>query len=89
MIEVRLFAAAADAAGTEALTLSAADGSDAPSTAVRTVGDVRATLGERFGGELRRVLARCSMLVDGRRADDDEAVGAGSTVDVLPPFAGG
>lgn len=81
MIRVRLFAAAADAAGVESLALDAA--------AHASVGGVRASIGDRFGGEMRRVLERCSVLVDGVRVDDDEPVAAGATVDVLPPFAGG
>lgn len=42
---------------------------------------------------LRRVLARCSFLVDGhpvgRRPLDDVVVTEGAVIDVLPPFAGG
>jgi len=41
---------------------------------------------------LSAVTPRCSYLVDGlsvRRDDGGPIVGAGSTVDVLPPFAGG
>ncbi|HXR67386.1 MAG TPA: MoaD/ThiS family protein [Dermatophilaceae bacterium] len=41
---------------------------------------------------LRSVTPRCSYLVDGlsaRRREGGPLVGAGSTVDVLPPFAGG
>ena len=45
------------------------------------------------GGELDRVLARCSFLVDGepvgRRAHAQVSLAAGSVVEVLPPFAGG
>lgn len=81
MITVRLFAAAAEAAGVESLDLDAAP--DA------SVSAVRESLAARFGGELRRVLERSSVLVDGVRADDHDPVAAGSTVDVLPPFAGG
>lgn len=38
---------------------------------------------------LESVLTVASVLVDGRRAGRDEAVSDGSTVEVLPPFAGG
>lgn len=81
MITVRLFAAAADAAGVDECTFD-------PREAVQ-IGEVREALGARFGGEMRRVLERCSMLVNSVRADDGHAVAAGDTVDVLPPFAGG
>ena len=86
-VAVRLFAAAAEAAGT-----SAASFDDVP-----TAGALRAALLGRLpaqhgtdGGELARVLGRCSLLADGvRLADDDATVPDGATVDVLPPFAGG
>ncbi|MCT9820893.1 MoaD/ThiS family protein [Microbacterium sp. W1N] len=39
--------------------------------------------------QLGRILPRCAVLVDGRRADDGEPLGADALVDVLPPFAGG
>ncbi len=38
---------------------------------------------------LRPVVAVASFLVDGSAAPRDRAVAAGSTVEVLPPFAGG
>ena len=38
---------------------------------------------------LGAILPRCAVLVDGRRSDDETALGAASVVDVLPPFAGG
>ena len=77
MAHVRLFAGAAEAAGTDALDV------DAP-----TVGALRAALGAT--ARLGSVLDRCALLVDGRRAADDaERVPPSATVDVLPPFAGG
>ena len=76
-VTVRLFAAAAEAAGTETTELDAA-----------TVGDLRATLAERHGADLARVLRQCAIVVGGRRVDDDHALD-GQLVDVLPPFAGG
>ena len=78
MTRVRLFAAAAEAAGAEELTGQFA-----------TLGDLERELDARFGEEFARVRAQCSFMVDGERADRDLPLGAGQTVDVLPPFAGG
>ena len=79
MITVRLFAAAAEAAGTARAQVPAA-----------TLGELRAHLVAAHGSELGRVLERCSLLADGVRLSDDAApLAAGGTVDVLPPFAGG
>jgi molybdopterin converting factor small subunit len=79
VITVRYFAAAAEAAGTEEERLAAA-----------TVGDLRAAMLDAHGAGLARVLARCSLLAAGRRVDGDATeLAAGTTVDVLPPFAGG
>ncbi|KAB1644810.1 MoaD/ThiS family protein [Gulosibacter chungangensis] len=77
MREVRLFAAAADAAGTESVALAAA-----------TVEELRARLVEKFGDEFSRVLAQCSLLADGAKVASGP-LPQGATVDVLPPFAGG
>jgi molybdopterin synthase sulfur carrier subunit len=47
-------------------------------------------LAGRHGADLGRVLKACSYLVDGLAWHDHGAeIPAGSTVDVLPPFAGG
>ena len=79
MASIRLFAGAAEAAGTEALTLDCA-----------TIGALRTELVSRFGPEFARVLTLCSLLVNGARATDDAtSLPDTSTVDVLPPFAGG
>jgi len=75
---IRYFAAAAEAAGVEEETL--------PS--VPTVGELRASLIERHGDGMRRVLSSGSFLVDGVVSRDD-ARAVGARVDVLPPFAGG
>ena len=77
MVEVRYFAAAAEASGVEEETLTAA-----------TVGELRALLADRYGAPMERVLASGSFLVDGV-VSRDPAVALGSRVDVLPPFAGG
>jgi len=79
MTQVRYFAAAAEAAGTQGESIAAS-----------TVGELRAKMIAAHGPDLERVLTRCAVLVDGRRVDDDAVtVGATDVVDVLPPFAGG
>jgi sulfur-carrier protein len=79
MATVRYFAAAAEAAGRASEPLAAA-----------TVGALRAAMVDAHGPELERVLARCSLLVGGRRVDDPaHRLADGDLVDVLPPFAGG
>lgn len=79
MSQVRYFAAAAEAAGTQHEVIDAA-----------TVGELRARMIAAHGPDLDRVLSRCALLVDGRRVDDDAAPLADTdVVDVLPPFAGG
>ncbi|MPV48490.1 MULTISPECIES: MoaD/ThiS family protein [unclassified Pseudactinotalea] len=77
-IQVRYFAAAADAAGVTAETLTVAEAA--------TVADLRdAMIAEHPG--LAGVIQLCSFLVDGQAAEPADPIGA--TVDVLPPFAGG
>jgi len=82
-ITVRYFAAAAEAAGRdqEQLTVGGAD-------AVSTVGALRAELLARYGEPMAKVLKSGSFLVDGTVSRDD-ARPLGTTVDILPPFAGG
>jgi len=75
--EVRYFGAAAEAAGREDESLSAA-----------TVGELRSLLIARYGEPMVRVLASGSFLVDGVVSRDDART-LGLRVDVLPPFAGG
>lgn len=77
MVEVRYFAAAAEAAGCESETVAAS-----------TVGALKAVLISRYGDPMARVLASGSFLVDGVVSRDD-ARALGARVDVLPPFAGG
>lgn len=76
MINVRLFAAAADVIGTKTLSLQAA-----------TVAEVIQQLSDAH--TTTEVISRCSFLVNGARATPDTALDDGATVDVLPPFAGG
>jgi molybdopterin converting factor small subunit len=79
-LTVRYFAAAAEAAGREEEELVL----DGPST----LGGLKALLEERYGADMRRVLASGSFLIDEVvRRDPDCPLSA--RVDVLPPFAGG
>jgi molybdopterin synthase sulfur carrier subunit len=81
-VTIRYFAAARAAAGVEAEPLELPDGA--------SVDDALATIRERHGAELARVLDRCSFLLDEVAVRDRSAVvPAGATLDVLPPFAGG
>jgi molybdopterin converting factor small subunit len=77
-VTVRYFAAASEAAGAREEVLPR----------VGTVGALRLLLVERYGDAMARVLASGSFLVDGVVSRDDSRA-LGSTVDVLPPFAGG
>lgn len=79
-IQVRYFAAAAEAAGAEDESIEVADAA--------TVGDLRRLLDERYGDAMRAVTRSGSFLIDGtvRR---DPAHPLGERVDILPPFAGG
>ena len=80
-ITVRYFAAARAAAGSDSEQLTVRSGA--------TVGELVDTLGGR-GGELARVLKRCSFLCDGVAVRDQaQPLRAHITIDVLPPFAGG
>jgi len=76
-VRVRYFAAAAEAAGTDA-----EERTETTLVALRAgiVADHPA-----LGG----ILDRCAVLVDGTRHDDDVPLAGVTHVDVLPPFAGG
>ena len=76
-VSVRYWAGARAAAGVDEEPLVAA------STA-----DVVAALRAR-GGELARVVALSSLLVDGQVVRDRVPLNDGQVVEVLPPFAGG
>jgi len=80
-VEVRYFAAARDAAGLSSETVAAGD-----SLAVTL-----ARLRPDRPAPLAQVLATATFLVDGERRgnDDPRPLADGSTLDVLPPFAGG
>jgi molybdopterin converting factor small subunit len=52
--------------------------------------DLLDSVGARHGPGLAKLLAGCSYLVDGvARRDLELTVSDDSTVDILPPFAGG
>jgi molybdopterin converting factor small subunit len=79
MPTVRYFAGARAASGVDTETREAASLDE-------LVGQIVAAHGER----LARVLTACSFLVDGTQTRDRSTpLAPASTVDVLPPFAGG
>ncbi len=81
-VTVRWFAAAGEAAGRPD-EMVAVDGAT-------TTGDLLAHAARTHGDRLTRVLAACSVLVDGELDERRTRVlRPGVTVDVLPPFAGG
>lgn len=78
-VTVRYFAAAAEAMGV-----------DREQAVGSTVSELFDTLERRHGPQVRDVVARCTVLVDGQRvADHGHVVPPDATVDLLPPFAGG
>lgn len=80
-ITVRYFAAAQAAAGVDTETLTVRPGA--------TVTELVEGLADR-DARLATVLRRCSYLCDGIAVRDrGDALHAGVTIDVLPPFAGG
>lgn len=79
-IEVRYFAAAADAAGVDKEMVALP-----PSTDLRSL---KAALIERHGPDMAKVLSVAGFLVDSELTRDLACI-AGPVVDVLPPFAGG
>lgn len=91
-IEVRYFAAAADAAGRDEETVELPAGAD--------LAALRALLLDRYGADMQRVLSVAAFLVEGAgpggaggpvqgELTRDLTHPVGSRVDVLPPFAGG
>ncbi len=79
MATVRYFAAARAAAGRHEEPVEAA-----------TLEELLAIIGERHGERLALVLKACSYLVDGLSCRVGATpLSSDSTVDVLPPFAGG
>ena len=86
VITIRYWASARNAAGVGSETLPAEPGT--------TLSDVRRELACRHpDGRLTRVLDSCSVLLGDRPVatenPDDVQVPAGSSLEFLPPFAGG
>ncbi|WP_294977978.1 MoaD/ThiS family protein [uncultured Microbacterium sp.] len=77
MARVRYFAAAEEFAGRSEEHRTEA-----------TLGELRSALTSAYPA-LGGILARCAVLVDGRRTDDDTPLADATLVDLLPPFAGG
>jgi molybdopterin converting factor small subunit len=76
-VQVRLFAVARAKAGAELISCQ-------PGSLASIIESLKAH------GELAAVLPQCSYLVDGLAISDlNQDVNAGSTIDVLPRFAGG
>ena len=67
----------------------AAAGVGEESYAGTTLAEVIDSAVVRHGAELARVLSVASFLVDGVRTDRSATLTDGSTIEVLPPFAGG
>jgi molybdopterin converting factor small subunit len=79
MATVRYFAAARAAVGAATETVDAG-----------SVKELVTLLEARHGERLTRILSACSFLVDGLACHEPSTeLSAMSTVDVLPPFAGG
>ncbi len=78
MITIRFFAAAREAVGKSEMEVDTG-----------SLREILATL-QNADSRLASVFGRCSYLVNGLAVHDFEvAIESGSTVDVLPPFAGG
>jgi molybdopterin synthase sulfur carrier subunit len=81
-ITVRYFAAARAAAGVEVDKVQV--------SSAATTNDLLDAIRAEHGPELARVLQRCSYLLDEVAVRDRNApLADASTLDVLPPFAGG
>lgn len=78
MAQVRLFAAARDAAGTGRDELPG-----------ETVGDVLECARERYGSTFGAVLGTCRIWVNGEPAEALDTIGATDELAVLPPVSGG
>jgi molybdopterin converting factor small subunit len=78
MAQLRLFAAARDAAGTGR--------DEMPGD---TVGDVLSSARERYGDSFEAVLSTCRIWVNGEPAEAQDTIGATDELAVLPPVSGG
>jgi molybdopterin synthase sulfur carrier subunit len=78
-VKVRFFAAATDAAGREKDKFEPG-----------TLGALADEMVQRYGEDMEKLMPACSFLLDGVAMNDRDAdIPNGSTLDVLPPFAGG
>lgn len=78
-VTVRYFAGARAVAGVDTETREAA-----------SLDELVGQIVDAHGARLEKVLTACSFLVDGTQTRDRSlALAPGTTVDVLPPFAGG
>jgi sulfur-carrier protein len=77
-VQVRLFAALREAAGTSRTDV-----------APGALGDVLAELSARYGERFAQLLPACSILVDGEPAGADAEVTDGAELVLLPPVSGG
>ncbi|GAB3188110.1 MoaD/ThiS family protein [Nesterenkonia suensis] len=85
-LTVRLFAAAAEAAGAEEVPLPLAG----TTSLAEVLRDLPVSAHGGDAEQLAHVLGRCSFLVNGvRAAKETTRVAPGDQLDVLPPFAGG
>jgi sulfur-carrier protein len=75
---LRLFASAREAAGTPRDDIDAG-----------TVGEVLDEARRRYGEQFAAVLSTCRVWRNGEPAGDDDPVGPGDEVAVLPPVSGG
>jgi len=81
MVTVRYFAGAREAAGTGKEPVLIAAGT--------TLAQLREELVDLHGAAMGRILPACSFLIDETGRDQGSRLSPGTTVDVLPPFAGG
>ncbi|MGH3449524.1 MAG: MoaD/ThiS family protein [Haloechinothrix sp.] len=81
-LQVRYYASARAAAGTEGETITVPEGA--------SVADVLSELRSRHSDQLSRVFSAASFLLNGVVVRlQSQAVSDGAQLDVLPPFAGG
>ncbi|MGH3947863.1 MAG: MoaD/ThiS family protein [Pseudonocardiaceae bacterium] len=81
-LQVRYYASARAAAGTEGETITVPEGA--------SVADVLSELRSRHSDQLSRVFSAASFLLNGVAVRlQSQAVSDGAQLDVLPPFAGG
>ena len=79
-LDVLLFAAAREAAGTDCLQVAVGDSPNAA--------EVFSTLGQR-SPQLAALLPSCRLAVDGSYVADDAVITPGSEIALIPPVSGG